>query len=80
MARRCRAVNRDVLANPKVRLIFNDAREVLLTTARRYDLIACEPSNPYRSGIANLFTPGILSCRPRSPERRRDVRPVGSGL
>ena len=56
MARRCRAVNRDVLANPKVRLIFNDAREVLLTTAGRYDLIACEPSNPYRSGIANLFT------------------------
>ena len=56
MARRCRQVNRDVLANPKVRLIFNDAREVLLTTAGRYDLIVCEPSNPYRSGIANLFT------------------------
>jgi predicted membrane-bound spermidine synthase len=56
MARRCRAVNRDVLANPKVRLIFNDAREVLLTTTQRYDLIVCEPSNPYRSGIANLFT------------------------
>jgi spermidine synthase len=56
MARRCRAVNRDVLANPKVRMIINDAREVLLTAARRYDLIVCEPSNPYRSGIANLFT------------------------
>jgi hypothetical protein len=56
MARRCREVNRDVLANPKVRLIFNDAREVLLTSAGRYDLIVCEPSNPYRSGIANLFT------------------------
>ncbi len=56
MARRCRAVNRDVLANPKLRLIFNDAREVLLTTAGRYDLMVCEPSNPYRSGIANLFT------------------------
>ena len=56
MATRCREVNRDVLANPKVRLIFNDAREVLLTTAGRYDLIVCEPSNPYRNGIANLFT------------------------
>ena len=56
MARRCHLLNRDVLANPKVRLIFNDAREVLLTTAGRYDLIVCEPSNPYRSGIANLFT------------------------
>ena len=56
MARRCRAVNRDVMANPKVRMIFNDAREVLLTAGGRYDLIVCEPSNPYRSGIANLFT------------------------
>jgi predicted membrane-bound spermidine synthase len=56
MARRCREVNRDALANAKVRLIFNDAREVLLTTAGRYDLIVCEPSNPYRNGIANLFT------------------------
>src|SRR5262249_54310459 len=56
MASRCRAVNRDALANPKVRLIFNDAREVLLTTRARYDFIVCEPSNPYRSGIANLFT------------------------
>jgi predicted membrane-bound spermidine synthase len=56
MALRCRQVNHDVLTNPKVRLIFNDAREVLLTAAARYDLIACEPSNPYRSGIANLFT------------------------
>ena len=56
MARRCHQVNREVLANSKVRLIFNDAREVLLTSAGRYDLIVCEPSNPYRSGIANLFT------------------------
>ncbi len=56
MARRCASVNCDVLANPKVRLIYNDAREVLLTTSSKYDIIASEPSNPYRAGIANLFT------------------------
>ncbi len=56
MTRRCSVVNHDVLANPKVRLTFNDAREVLRTTTARYDLIVCEPSNPYRNGIANLFT------------------------
>jgi predicted membrane-bound spermidine synthase len=56
MARRCRQLNHDALANPKLRLICNDAREVLLSAAGRYDLIVCEPSNPYRSGIANLFT------------------------
>ena len=80
MARRCRAVNRDVLANPKVRLIFNDAREVLLTTAGRYDLIVCEPSNPYRSGIANLFTREFYLAGRDRLQRRRDVRPVGPGL
>jgi predicted membrane-bound spermidine synthase len=56
MALRCRQVNRDVLNNSKVQLIFNDAREVLRTTGDCYDLIICEPSNPYRNGIANLFT------------------------
>jgi predicted membrane-bound spermidine synthase len=56
MARQCAAVNHDMLSNSKVHLIINDAREELLTTAERYDLIVCEPSNPYRNGIANLFT------------------------
>lgn len=56
MARRCRTINFDVLEHPKVSLIVNDAREVLLTSSRRYDLIVSEPSNPYRSGVAALFT------------------------
>jgi spermidine synthase len=45
-----------VLDNPKVHVVIGDAREVLLTTPRRYDLIFSEPSNPYRAGIASLFT------------------------
>ena len=56
MARRCAPVNHDVLLHPKVHRIYNDAREVLLTSPQRYDLIVSEPSNPYRSGIAGLFT------------------------
>ncbi|HEX9103454.1 MAG TPA: fused MFS/spermidine synthase, partial [Polyangia bacterium] len=56
VARRCAPVNRDVLANPKVRITIGDAREVVGTTRARYDLIFSEPSNPYRAGIASLFT------------------------
>lgn len=56
VAKTCAPVNRDVLANPKVRLVLADAREVLLTSRERYDLIFSEPSNPYRAGIASLFT------------------------
>ncbi|MCD7897988.1 MAG: fused MFS/spermidine synthase, partial [Planctomycetaceae bacterium] len=39
-----------------VRLIINDAREVLNTTPERYDVIVSEPSNPYRAGIASMYT------------------------
>lgn len=56
MARLCAGVNHNVMEHPKVRRIYDDAREVLLTTPTSYDLIFSEPSNPWRAGIANLFT------------------------
>ncbi len=56
VARRCALVNRNALANPRLRLHFGDAREHLLTTRERYDLVVSEPSNPYRAGIASLFS------------------------
>jgi spermidine synthase len=56
VARACAAVNENVLTNPKVHIFIGDARELLLTTPERYDIIFSEPSNPYRAGIASLFT------------------------
>jgi spermidine synthase len=56
VARRCALVNRNALANPRLRLFLGDAREHLLTTRERYDLVVSEPSNPYRAGIASLFS------------------------
>ena len=56
MAERCATVNRNALNNPKLHLHMNDAREYLLTVEKQYDLIVSEPSNPYRAGIANLYT------------------------
>jgi hypothetical protein len=53
---RCAAVNHDALQNPKLRLLFGDAREILLTIPARYDIVFSEPSNPYRAGVASLFT------------------------
>ncbi|MDX1943874.1 MAG: fused MFS/spermidine synthase [Pirellulaceae bacterium] len=52
----CSPLNHSVLTHPKVRIEYNDAREALQTTRQRYDLIASEPSNPYRSGVASLYT------------------------
>lgn len=56
VARRCAPVNHQVLAHPNVRTIIADAREALLTSREKYDVIFSEPSNPYRIGIASLFT------------------------
>ncbi len=66
VAELCTPVNRDVLHNPKVRLLFGDGREFLLTHRGQYDVISSEPSNPYRAGIASLFTSEFYAaCRPR---------------
>lgn len=56
MARRSSDLNRDVLNNPKVHRIYNDGRELVLSTREKYDLIISEPSNPYRAGVASLYT------------------------
>jgi spermidine synthase len=56
IARACADGNQHVLSNPKVHISIGDAREALLTTPNRYDMIFSEPSNPYRSGIASLYT------------------------
>ena len=55
-ARLCEAVNHGAMNNPKVHITIGDAREYLMTTPQRYDLVVSEPSNPYRAGIASLFT------------------------
>ena len=56
VARRCAAVNEDVLDNPKRAPHLGDAREMLSVTPARYDVVFSEPSNPYRAGVASLYT------------------------
>ncbi len=50
------SLNRNVLSDPRVHVIFDDARNFLLTSRQKYDLIVSEPSNPWIAGIATLFT------------------------
>jgi hypothetical protein len=56
VARQCRDVNNNVLKHPKINVIIGDGREILLTSKKKYDVIVSEPSNPYRAGIASLYT------------------------
>lgn len=48
--------NNNVLRDPRVRLIVADARNFLLTAPGSYDVITSEPSNPWISGVAALFS------------------------
>lgn len=49
-------LNRRVMNDPRLHVIFDDARNFLLTSRGEYDLIISEPSNPWIAGIATLFT------------------------
>ena len=48
--------NRHVLENPKLKLVIGDARQHVLATKDRYDVIISEPSNPWMAGVSALFT------------------------
>jgi spermidine synthase len=56
VARRCAPVNHGAMDNPRVRVTAGDAREVLTTRREKHHLVFSEPSNPYRAGVASLFT------------------------
>ncbi|HEV8130967.1 MAG TPA: fused MFS/spermidine synthase [Acidobacteriota bacterium] len=56
VARECQPVNARAMENPKIHIAIGDGRETLLVAPQRYDMIVSEPSNPYRAGIASLFT------------------------
>ena len=45
-----------VFSDKRSRFIFDDAKTVLSRTTGKYDIIVSEPSNPWVSGIAGLYT------------------------
>jgi spermidine synthase len=50
-------VNHRPLEDPRVRPVVNDARNHLLLSAPgSYDVVVAEPSNPWLTGVSNLFT------------------------
>ena len=48
--------NHDVLDHPKLRIVFADGRNHLLTTHERYDVITADPIHPWTRGAAYLYT------------------------
>ena len=48
--------NRGVLQDPRVRLVVADGRNYVRTAPGPYDVVISEPSDPWISGIANLYS------------------------
>jgi len=48
--------NSGAYADPRGAIVFDDAKSFFAAGRRRYDLIISEPSNPWVSGVASLFT------------------------
>jgi predicted membrane-bound spermidine synthase/tetratricopeptide (TPR) repeat protein len=50
------SINRKSYENPKVTIMYDDARNYMNVTRKQYDVIISEPSNPWIAGVASLFT------------------------
>ena len=48
--------NRNILADPRVRLVVNDGRNFLLASRESWDVIRLDPPELHTAGIVNLYT------------------------
>ena len=46
----------DPLADPRINVVINDARNALRLTRKSYDAIVSQPSHPWTAGASHLFT------------------------
>ena len=82
--------NNYVLDNPKLRIVFNDGRNFLMTTKDKFDVITADPIHPWTQGSGYLYTeeyfkiasehllPGGIMCQwlPIYELNIRDLRSV----
>lgn len=55
-ARTFKDYNHNVLDDPKLKIVFNDGRNFLLTTEEKYDVITADPIHPWAQGASYLYT------------------------
>jgi len=51
-----RSVDHDVIRNPKVRVVIDDARHVVTAGTEKFDAITSDPLDPWVKGAAALYT------------------------
>ena len=53
--------NHDPFSDPRLNLVINDARNAVMLSARRYDIIVSQPSHPWTGGASHLYTREFLA-------------------
>jgi spermidine synthase len=48
--------NHNVLKDPRVRIVYDDARHYVFTTPEKFDIITSDPIHPWVKGAATLYT------------------------
>jgi spermidine synthase len=48
--------NYDVVHDPRVEIVYDDARHYILTTNEKFDIITSDPIHPWVKGAASLYT------------------------
>lgn len=56
VARTFEEYNHQVLDNPKLKIVFNDGRNFLMTTKEKFDVITADPIHPWFRGAGYLYT------------------------
>lgn len=50
----------DPLSDPRLNIVYNDARGALSLTTKKYDAIVSQPSHPWSAGASHLYTREFL--------------------
>ncbi len=52
--------NNNALSDPRTNMIVNDARNFVISTSEKYDVISAEPSNPWVSHSSTMFSKEVF--------------------
>jgi spermidine synthase len=63
--------NYDVLKDPRVEVVYDDARHFVLTSKEKFDIITTDPIHPWVKGAATLYTREFFDLT------RRHLKPGG---
>ena len=72
--------NYDVVNDPRVQIVYDDARHYMLTTREKFDIITSDPIHPWVKGAATLYTKEYFELVRRASESRRGGHAVGAAL